>query len=341
MNIKEIKESIGILHTNTSLTPMLVGHHGKGKSQVVRQITEEAGIGFVDLRLGTQESGDILGLCDFEKDEMGNTIATKFMRPSWFPTEGRGIIFLDEINRARKDVLQAVFQLVLDKQFHTHKLPEGWSIVAACNPDTDDYVVTDMQDKALIDRFCYLKFEPTVQEWIGFARDQGIHEHVLNFISKQPEMLEGKVTDFALDFIQPSRRSTLEMAKLYTRCGNSNLFKEIAFGIVGVPATAAFLKHVKEDEIVINGKELLHNYMEIKPTLLTLLEKNRYDVVNRALDDIISNVSWINENHQHLKPLIMDLPNELAIKLMNVIEQTDIVVIENYYNDDDLVNKFD
>jgi MoxR-like ATPase len=39
----------------------------------------------------------------------------------------RGILFLDEVNRAQDDVLQAVFQLVLDRRVGQYVLPPGWS----------------------------------------------------------------------------------------------------------------------------------------------------------------------------------------------------------------------
>ena len=154
MNIRDFKKSLPYL-INANTAVMLVGHHGVGKSQGVKQFCDENELGFVDLRLGTQDVGDILGLADFKVDDNGERIATKFMPPDWFPMDpnSRGLIFLDEINRARRDVLQAVFQLVLDKRIHTYELPKGWHVVAAMNPSTQDYIVTDLSDKAFLDRF--------------------------------------------------------------------------------------------------------------------------------------------------------------------------------------------
>ena len=143
--------------------PTLIhGRHGVGKSQGIFQVSQElqyvhptkgkTSYDFIDLRLGNMEVGDLLGLADFEEDENGNKIATKFMRPSWLPTDpdSCGILFLDEINRARRDVLQAAFQLVLDKKIHEYELPKGWVVVGACNPNTDEYIVTDIGDAAFI-----------------------------------------------------------------------------------------------------------------------------------------------------------------------------------------------
>src|SRR5690606_4467190 len=161
------------------------------------------------LRLGTQDVGDLLGLADFERDRDGNSVATKFMRPDWFPTnpDSKGIIFLDEVNRARRDVLQAVFQLVLDKRLHRYVLPKGWQVIAAMNPNTGDYIVTDISDKAFMDRFCHINLAPSKQEFCKYARDRKFDDKWLQFLQEQPEMLQGELEAFDLSDIKPSRRS--------------------------------------------------------------------------------------------------------------------------------------
>jgi len=345
VNIKEVQEAVRLIHEHTNVTPILVGHHGKGKSQVIQQIAKEDGVGFIDLRLSTQETGDLLGLPEIIRDHEGTPVATTFMKPNWFPTEGRGILFLDEFNRAKKDVLQSMLQLVLDRQFHTHVLPEGWKIVAACNPETDDYPGLAIDDKALIDRFCYIKFEPTVNEWLSFAESQGASPAILGFIRKQPEMLEGKLEEFSLDFVEPSRRSLLTLAKLHNKIKDNPLFKEIAFGMIGITATAAMMKHIQENEVSISGMELLANYHGNKELIEKLVTNYRMDVLNTAIDEIVAKQDIIIQHHtNNLKPLLLAIPAEVGIKLYNLLENI-LMEVENedilsYFNDDDLVNHF-
>ena len=184
MNIKKFKEAMPYL-IQANVATLIQGHHGVGKSQAVKQYCDENGYGFVDLRLGTQDVGDLLGLADFELDAKGNKIATKFMRPTWFPVDpaSKGIIFLDEINRGRRDVLQAVFQLCLDKKIHEYALPKGWHVVAAMNPSTEDYIVTDISDKAFLDRFCHIKLSPSKQEWFDYAKKTKMNAELVQFVS--------------------------------------------------------------------------------------------------------------------------------------------------------------
>ena len=92
-----------------------------------------------------------------------------YARPEWFPDESqpKGILFLDELNRAPVDVRQAVFQLVKEKTMHTHKLPEGWFIVSAINPDNTGYQVETL-DKAMLRRFCQIKVTKDADIWLSW-----------------------------------------------------------------------------------------------------------------------------------------------------------------------------
>ena len=46
----------------------------------------------------------------------------------------RGILFLDEINCVSETLMPAILQMLQNKTFGVHSLPEGWLIVAAGNP---------------------------------------------------------------------------------------------------------------------------------------------------------------------------------------------------------------
>ena len=45
-----------------------------------------------------------------------------------------GILFLDEINCVSETLMPAILQMLQNKTFGVHSLPEGWLIVAAGNP---------------------------------------------------------------------------------------------------------------------------------------------------------------------------------------------------------------
>ena len=109
VNITELKQLLEA--TPASHNIMLVGNHGIGKSEILTEFFKEKGMPVVALFLGQMaDPGDLIGLPT--KDE--KTGKTDFMPPYWFPIDGKPIVlFLDELNRARPEILQTVMDLHL------------------------------------------------------------------------------------------------------------------------------------------------------------------------------------------------------------------------------------
>ncbi|MCX7813855.1 MAG: MoxR family ATPase, partial [Pseudothermotoga sp.] len=141
--------------------PMLVGEAGVGKTQLIEEIGAQTGRHVIKLMLSQMEPGDLIGLP--VRDEANNK--TRYLAPDWFPTRSDVILFLDEINRAHITVRSAIMQLLIDRRLHEHKLPDGVWLCAAMNPDTPDYEVEAIIDKAFIDRFVWIKVTNNVNSW--------------------------------------------------------------------------------------------------------------------------------------------------------------------------------
>ena len=103
INTKELLELLET--TPASQNIMLSGKHGIGKSKIITDHYESQGVRVVTLFLGQMsDPGDLIGLP--RKDE--DTDKTVFMPPFWFPIDGEPVVlFLDELNRARSEVLQS------------------------------------------------------------------------------------------------------------------------------------------------------------------------------------------------------------------------------------------
>lgn len=248
MNIMDFKASLDYL-VKAELTPFIWGHAGIGKSSIVKQYAKEKGYHFFPFYLGTQSDlGDILGLADFVRDENGTAVATTFATPIWLkntidycnqnPDSG-AVIFLDEFNRARKDILNGMFSLALDKTFHTIRLPKNCHIIAAGNPPTDEYFTTDVNETALMARFVHVKLEPSFDEWIQYAKSQELDTNLIDFIRQQPELLEETRSDFELP-VKVDRRSWERLNRLIALKTPGNLVKQLMPGIVGITRTVAY-----------------------------------------------------------------------------------------------------
>lgn len=285
MNIAQLKRFLPLLIA-TRTAAMVQGPHGIGKSQAIKQFALENGYEYVDRRLSQMESGDLLGLPDLSNGR------TTFCTPEWLPTdpEAKVIIFLDELNRARPDVLQGIFQLVLDRELGSYKLPENCYVLTAVNPNTDDYHVTNIFDKALQDRFCHIKLTPTMEEFLSYSKqDASLDQNVISFLQAREEVVEdSKLVGFSIERT-PSRRSWTTAARLVKLGIPSDLFIEGVGGLVGMPNAVAFQTWLQENETkAFSASEIMNDFKKIKKKAAEYADsKNgRHDILTQSLDNV-------------------------------------------------------
>lgn len=258
---------------------MLTGRHGIGKSQILTRYFKSKGIPVKTLFLGQMsDPGDLLGLPN--KDE--KTGKTVFMPPYWFPVDGQPIVlFLDEINRARPEILQTVMDLVLNRKLAGRELPEGSRIIAAGN-DGEEYQLTDL-DPALVSRFNIYTFRPTVEDWLLWATRTGLDERILNFISANPELLDRSADtkeDQGLDK-DPDRRAWEKVARLMENIPNPMpVHQKVVAGIIGVQAAAQLFLSFRKDDL--SPVDLLTDFKKAKKSL-DKYELHQLSLLNDAL----------------------------------------------------------
>lgn len=261
---------------------MLVGGHGIGKSEILTEYYTKKGMSVVALFLGQMsDPGDLIGIPN--KNEQ--TGKTDFMPPYWFPLDGKPIVlFLDELNRARPEILQTIMDLALNRKLAGRELPAGSRIISAVNAG-DQYQLTDL-DPALVSRFNIVNFRPTVQEWLLWARKAKVDGRVIEFIQenqmwldKDPDAKEGE--DTGLDKT-PDRRAWKRVSDIIGQAGELNqLLTKAISSVVGPKAASAFMSSVSSRKIV-SGREVMLNFPKVKEKLDSY-ELHQLSVVN---DDI-------------------------------------------------------
>ena len=261
---------------------MLVGNHGIGKSEILTEYFSGKGMKVVPLFLGQMsDPGDLIGIPN-RNDTTGKT---EFMPPYWFPLDGKPIVlFLDELNRARPEVLQTIMDLALNRTLAGRKLPDGSRIISAVNAG-DQYQLTDL-DPALVSRFNVVTFRPTVQEWLLWAEKVGVDARVRDFIrenpmwlDKNPDAKEG--ADTGLDKT-PDRRGWKRVSDILKTAGDiSPIVTKAIAAIVGPKAASALAGSVSARKI-LSGREVLQNFEKHLPTLKGY-ELHQLSVVNDGI----------------------------------------------------------
>ena len=168
-----------------SLNPMFTGEAGLGKSEITqswvkKQRERNPNFGFLDLRIAYMEAPDLIGFPSEGKDSHG-TERTKHLLPEFWPTEGEGLILLEEPNRGTTGVMNCLMQLLTDFKVHNYTVPPGWMIAACINPDSSEYDVNTM-DAALKDRFVEFEVEYEHMSFVDYINATDYHESVQMFI---------------------------------------------------------------------------------------------------------------------------------------------------------------
>lgn len=266
---------------------MLVGKHGIGKSRILEDYYSSKNARVVTLFLGQMaDPGDLIGLP--EKNE--KTGKTDFMLPYWFPTDGEPVVlFLDELNRARPEVLQTIMDLTLNRKLAGKTLPEGSRIISAVN-NGNEYQLTDL-DPALVSRFNIYEFNPSVEDWLKWAEVSGIDSRIISFISENPEFLDSTDIEADHDNLErtPDRRSwerTSKIIKNFTELGQQQ--KPIVSGIIGNRAVSIFFRYVMEHNIP-SAQELLCSDFSKQENKLNELNVPDLTQVNISLFRFIEN----------------------------------------------------
>lgn len=253
MRANELSDSISAM-VKAQIPTFIWGPPGIGKSSVVKQVAEGGGYGFIDLRLALMDPTDLKGIPFYDKEQHQALWAP----PSFLPKEGKGILFLDELNSAPPAVQASAYQLILDRQVGEYKLPDGWAIVAAGNREGDRGVVYRMPSP-LANRFVHLDMEVSVEDWREWAFSANLDERVIAYIGyKSEDLFSFDPTKNEKSFATP--RSWEFVSSLLQSAMDKKLLLETISGAIGKNRAVNFLSFAKvmhklpDIEAILNGE---------------------------------------------------------------------------------------
>ena len=164
----------------------LWGPPGCAKSAVARQVAADANRHYVDVRALLLDPVDLRGIPWRDSDGRTRWAPPAFLPPPDDP--GRWRINLEELPSATPMVQAALYQLVLDRKVGEYELPDGASLIACGNRESDRGVVHRMPTP-LASRFVHLEIRVDAQDWCAWAAANGIAPEVIFFVQLRPELL--------------------------------------------------------------------------------------------------------------------------------------------------------
>ncbi len=308
--------------TNVRKPVLLRGRHGIGKSTVVYQYAAKQNMEVVERRASQMTEGDLVGLPSIE----GNS--TSFNPPDWFKAacDRPVVLFLDEVDRATLEVRQGIFELTDSRKLNGHTLHPDTLVFAAVNGGDHgaQYQVGEM-DPAELDRWTVFDIEPSVEDWLSWAKDSEVSDEIWNFINQNRNHLE-HTDDFEPNKVYPSRRSWERLDRCLTQ---ADLLKEaspvlynLTSAFVGFEAAVAFNdfvlnydRQVTTDDILIHGNFAKVADFGINDHTAIIDKFEAEETFHNELDQELIN---------NLARYFVMLPSEVAMKLWTVMGKGDV-----------------
>jgi len=325
---KDVKLAIeDALDSPESVQPLFLwGPPGIGKSAVPREICRERQINLVDIRMSLLDPTDLRGIpavvdescsrCNGTGGENrscplcgGTGIRTiaKWLEPAMLPTDGKGILFFDELTSAPPLQQATAYQVTLDRRIGEYIVPDGYYIMAAGNNLTDRAVVYPMST-ALRNRFSHIQFEYNIDDWLAWARDNQLNPNIIAFLSWRGGELLFNFKPESTDKAFATPRSW-EFASRIMNCFRPGLQRELLDGTIGTGAAAEFMGFMRLQEQIPSIEKILAGEFTV-PKDLGL----KYALISAL-------VSHCEEpkHYDRLLQYSFELPKEFAVLLVQML----------------------
>jgi hypothetical protein len=274
-------------HNTPKLTACLWGHPGLGKTDLVKAFRND---GYEVIHVPPaqfEEMGDFHGLPVEDRERKVTAILT----PEWVPKrEGKGILLLDDFNRADIRIIKGVMQLIQDYKMVTWEMPKGWNIVLTANPDGGEHLVTSL-DTAQLTRLKHISLKPDHKAWARWAERAKVAPCGINFLLKYPEqMIVGERTNprswtqaFEIFKIIPEVKAntdeySLVEAHLYASVDEDAATSMMTFLIKGL------------DEI-IEPEEILEDFEKVEEKFKKLIKEKKLDAIGISTERLLNRIT--------------------------------------------------
>jgi hypothetical protein len=302
------------------------GGHGIGKSETVHQIAAALGLELIDRRMSQMTEGDVIGLPKLEND------CTKFLPAEFIKIacERPVCLFLDEINRATQEVMQACFQLCLDRELNGNRLHPQTRVFAAVNASAA-YQVNEM-DPAFLDRFFVVDLTPTAEDFFAYAESTDPRTGATRLDSDLIRFLKERTTRLDPNMganpgtVQPSRRSWFRLDKsyksnkVYEKDLNADTLAygraySMALGFVGQECSNDLVDFLKKRESRFTAINVYQEYPQHQAKIKRLGQDKLNTLIDMVVDHAKTNVVTVEEA-QNLAKFVSDLPGELRVSFI-------------------------
>jgi len=327
---------------------LLIGNHGIGKTQVTNKevaadmpISSEKSLNkdtamklaaslhydCVVLNLANQTPEDLLGYPDGKGG---------YIMPNWLNPNSKGTIyFLDEINRAPKYVLQCMFNFVNEGRIHKHIINNCDYVIAAGNPPSVKYDVTQFEDEAFLSRFSIQYLEPTFEEYLTHLQNTSkVHMSVIMTLTNKKDDYNtwARINDSNAKFVVKPDNRALERVGLllnFITQDEMQLFGyELIEGMVGTAYASLIqnqynsLRKIASPEEILNMGLTKGAFKDTDLDVITVISDNFSTyILENSLHRDKNLKKWTPKWQKHLMEYIRYIPEDAAVAFFKLMVQ--------------------
>ena len=314
VNVKEYKQIVGFVSQmkqahKINIPLWIWGNHGVGKTQCTGQVASEMDYEYRVLNLANQTPEELMG----HPNGKGG-----YHTPAWFIESKKPVLyFLDEINRAPKYVLQSMFNFINEGRINDVSIKPEDIIIAAGNPDCNDYEVTSFEDKAFLSRFCHLYLEPETDEVLKYYAKTNVNDIISEVLRDDPGVLNLTVPDNAILPVKPDSRMMWRLGQILnviTEPQVSEFGYSLFSGMVGTDIASIIVNKFKNTKKIPDPMEILTGKYDLKK-----IDPSRLDIINVLTVKLIGTMldkGYIKKPEpiaQHISKYLKAIPRDATL----------------------------
>lgn len=236
-----------------SVTIMISSAPGIGKTSILEEIAKAQGFRFATMRAALYEAVEINGY------PMPKDGKVTYYAPPFVPgPEEKFLLIFDELNRGRKDFIQASFRVMEQRGTDSWDFkPKYHKVVVLVNPIADNDDVEPLGD-ALINRGVMFYIKPDIKAFLKWAHRSNIDNRVIQFLAEHEEFLHvlPAEDDKGMDVAWTSPRSWELVSRLLQR-HDTAIMEQIITGALGFTVGARFIKDIKDPDKPVSAITIL------------------------------------------------------------------------------------
>lgn len=201
----------------------LYGPPGIGKTEIVSQVCSEMNIGLINYTITHHTRQSAIGLPTIQDITYGNDqykiteytlseIINSVYHAIHHSGMKEGVLFIDEVNCVSESLAPAMLDLLQNKKFGPHRIPEGWILITAGNPLEYNRSARAF-DMVTLDRLKVIEITAEFDSWKKYAYKKIMNESVVSFLNvREHYLFKVEKTVDGLSFATPRGWEDLSVA---------------------------------------------------------------------------------------------------------------------------------